>query len=81
MDKYPVFDSLETITKVPSSPQANKDQPDTFAVQTKEIPMTGAAGSLAEKPSAADVGQYYPMFVDLFFFCCTDFLAFFRYSG
>ena len=81
MDKYPIFDSLETIAKMPSSPPANKDQLNTSVVQTKEIPATGAAGSLIEKPSADDVGKYYPLIIDLFLFCCTDFLAFFRYLG
>ena len=72
MDKDPVFDSHKSIAKLPSILQADKDQLDTFVVQTEEIPSTGAAKVLTETHPADDVGKYYPMIVSVGYFSITN---------
>ena len=57
MDKDPIFDSLKSIAKLPSSPPKNGDRLDDSAVQIVGSPATGEAENLGEKPLAACAGE------------------------
>jgi len=52
-DKYPIFDSLKSITMLPSSPPKDNDRLDGPAVQSGESPATRKEESLVENPVAA----------------------------
>jgi len=57
MDKDPIFDSLKSIAKLPSSPPKDNDRLDGSAVQSGESPVTRKEESLVENPVAAVTGK------------------------
>ena len=57
MDKDPIFDSLKSIAKLPSSPPKDNDRLDGSAVQSGESSATTKEESLVENPVAAITGK------------------------
>ena len=70
MDKDPIFDSLKSIAKLPSSPPENDDRLDDSAVQTVGSRTTGEGKiqeeNLGEKPPVDSVGKCCPIIIELF---------------
>jgi len=56
-DKDPIFDSLKSIAKLPSSPPKDNDRLDGSAIQSGESPATRKEESLVENPVAAITGK------------------------